>query len=106
MTVLMRMPMRRLVSKSLETARIAMPTLVYLMRSVKSTTSTMVRIGVTTVTILVVEPQIVIVWLSHGMAGYTFARPPVKYSAAFCNRYETPIALIMTDMRGAVRSGL
>lgn len=33
-------------------------------------------------------------------------RPPVKYSAQFCSRYDTPIAEIITDILGALLRGL
>ena len=60
----------------------------------------------TTVTILVVAPQILTDFVRNGMTGYERGRPPVKYSAQFCRRYDTPIAEIMTDIRGEDLSGL
>ena len=69
MTELILMPMSWLVSKSLETARMAMPILVYLIMAARAKTSTMVRIGVTMVTILVVAFQMVTELLSQGMLG-------------------------------------
>ncbi len=78
MTAFILMPIRQLVSKSLDTARMAMPTFVYLMSRVSSTTSTMVRTGVMIVTIFVVAPQMVTWFESRGIVGYTCGSPPVK----------------------------
>ena len=63
------MPMSWLVSKSFDTARIAMPILVYLIIAASAKTRTTVKTGVTIVTILVVAVQIVTDELSQGMLG-------------------------------------
>ena len=60
-TLLIFTPMSWLVSKSFETARIAIPTLVYLMRSTSTIMSTIVSIGVITVTRFVTAPKILTV---------------------------------------------
>ena len=52
-TALILMPMSWAVSKSLATARMAMPTLVWWMSWVRASTSTSTKTGVTTVTTLV-----------------------------------------------------
>ena len=57
-TLLMSMPMSELVSKSRETARIAIPILVCLISMTSRNTSTMVRTGVMSVTIFVVADPI------------------------------------------------
>ena len=85
-TLLILMPISWLVSKSLETARIAMPILVLLISSTSATTSTMVSTGVTTVTTLVVAEPILIVSDRPGSTGYCFASPPVMYHIRFCSR--------------------
>ena len=69
-------------------------------------TRTMVSTGVIRVTTLVLASHIVTVFARKGMTGYERARPPVKYSAQFCSRYDTPMAEIMTDIRGEDLSGL
>ncbi len=69
MTRLILMPISWLVSKSRLTARMAMPILVWLIRATSATTSTMVSMGVMTVTILVVAPKIVTLSEIHGMVG-------------------------------------
>ena len=69
MTVLTLMPMSRAVSKSLDTARMAMPILVCLMKRDSATTSTMVSTGVTSVTRLVTAPKTLTVSLSQGSCG-------------------------------------
>ena len=68
-TRLIWIPMSCEVSKSRETARIAMPILVWLMRSTRSTTSRMVKNGVMTVTREVSMPKSVIRSEIQGMAG-------------------------------------
>ena len=77
MTELIRMPMSCAVSKSLEAARMAMPTFVRLMRTTSPTTSSSVRIGVMTVTRLVDAPRMVMVSVIHGSSGYCLGTPPV-----------------------------
>ena len=69
MTELIFMPMSWLVSKSFATARMAMPIFVWFIRNTSAKTSTSVSIGVMSVTILVVAPQIVICLDRNGMAG-------------------------------------
>ena len=69
MTLLILMPMSRAVSKSLETARMAMPILVWLMRVVRATMSTSTRMGVRMTTSLVEVPRIFTVRLSSSMVG-------------------------------------
>ena len=78
------MPMSRLVSKSLETARMPMPILVLLMSSTRATTSTITRTGVITVTIFVFAGPMTTVSEIKGMVGYCLLRPPVIYSTRFC----------------------
>ena len=102
----MSMPMSELVSKSRETARIAIPIFVCLMSITSRNTRTIVRTGVMTVTILVVAEPIFTVFCRKPISGYVFVRPPVMYRAKFCSRYETPIAEIIMDIRGAERRGL
>ena len=77
MTELILMPISCAVSKSLDAARMAMPTFVRLMRITSATTSASVRIGVMTVTRLVDAPRIVMVSEIHGSSGYCFGTPPV-----------------------------
>ena len=60
-----------------ETARIAIPILVYLMRSTKTTMSTIVKIGVITVTRFVAAPKTLIVSEIYGIFGYVCGSPPV-----------------------------
>ena len=93
--------MRDDVSKSLDTARIAIPILVCLISITSSTTSTIVSTGVIRVTILVVADPIVTVFCSQFIAGYVLVRPPVIYRAKFCSRYDTPMAEIIIDILGA-----
>ena len=69
MTLFILMPMSVLVSKSLATARMAMPIFVWLMSSTSSTTSTSVSTGVTSVTIFVVAPNTLTVSEIQGMVG-------------------------------------
>ena len=77
MTLLILMPISRAVSKSLETARMAMPILVWLMSHCSSSTSTSTSTGVTTVTTCVVAPRIVTVSDTNGSDGYVCGWPPV-----------------------------
>ena len=86
MTELILIPISCEVSKSREAARMAIPTLVYLISSPRTTTRIMVRTGVTRVTRFVVAPRIVTVSLSQGIAGYCWESPPVMYRARFCSR--------------------
>ena len=86
MTLFTLIPMRRLVSKSVDTERIAMPIFVWLISWISATTSTIIRIGVRTVTTFVVAEPMVIVFEINGIVGYTCARPPVMYRARFCSR--------------------
>ncbi len=79
------MPISWLVSKSLETARMAMPIFVLLISVTSSTTSTSVSTGVTRVTILVLAPITITVSEMPGMVGYILFRPPVTYSTRFCS---------------------
>ena len=69
MTELIFTPISWLVSKSLETARMAMPTLVWLMSSTSRMTSTTTSTGVTSVTIFVVAPNTFTDWEIQGMVG-------------------------------------
>ena len=68
-TELILMPMSWLVSKSLATARMAMPTLVWLMSWVRATTRAITRKGVRMTTHLMGVPAIVTVSDRKGMAG-------------------------------------
>ena len=63
--------------RAVETLFRIMPTFVLRMSSTSATTSTSVRIGVMTVTRLVLTPQSVMVSEIHGSVGYCLARPPV-----------------------------
>ena len=69
MTELILMPISWLVSKSRDTARMAMPILVWLISATRATTSNIVSTGVTTVTILVVAPKIVTESEIQGIVG-------------------------------------
>ena len=69
MTLLILIPIRRLVSKSLETARIAIPILVWLISVVSSTISTTTRMGVMMTTSLVEAPAMLTVLVRASMAG-------------------------------------
>ena len=69
MTELILMPMSWLVSKSLATARMAMPTLVRLMSWVRSRTRTTTRMGVSTTTHLMEVPATVMVSDRKGREG-------------------------------------
>ena len=69
MTLFIFMPMSWLVSKSLETALIAIPIFVCFIRSDRSTTRTTVSPGVTSVTTLVVAPQICTERERNGISG-------------------------------------
>ena len=40
-----------------------------------------------------------------GIDGYDFGSAENRYVATFCSRYDTPIAEIITDIRGALRRG-
>ena len=73
MTELMRMPMSWLVSKSWDTARMAMPILVCLISITRAITRPIVRMGVTMVTTLVDAVKICTLSLSQGRTGYCFA---------------------------------
>ena len=77
MTLLMRIPISCAVSKSRDTARMAMPIFVWLMSCVSATTSTTTSTGVMTVTYFVDTPAMVS-WADRpGIAGYIWGRPPV-----------------------------
>ena len=69
MTVLMRTPMSWAVSKSRDTARMAMPTLVRLMSWVRASTRMMTRTGVMSTTILVGVPAMETVFARDGITG-------------------------------------
>ena len=84
-TLLILIPISWLVSKSFETARMAMPIFVLLISSTRATTSAITRKGVTTVTTLVLAAPIAIVSEIHGIVGYCLFRPPVIYSTRFCS---------------------
>ena len=76
-TLLIRMPMSCAVSKSRDTARMAIPIRVWLMSWVRAATRSTTSTGVTTVTYLVDTPAMVS-WLDRpGRAGYIWGRPPV-----------------------------
>ena len=66
----------------------------------------MVKIGVMNVTREVDIFPIVIFSLKNPIVGYGFGRAEKRYVAKFCKKYETPIADIITDILGALRSGL
>ena len=70
MTLFIFMPMSWLVSKSFDTARMAMPTVVWFMISMSTITRRIVSTGVMSVTSFVVAPIIVTDLLSTGMDGY------------------------------------
>ena len=69
MTRLIFMPMSCAVSKSLDTARMAMPIFVKRMSSTSAATRTIVSTGVIRVTRFVVAPNTVTMSESHGIAG-------------------------------------
>ena len=69
MTELILIPMSWLVSKSLATARMAMPTLVWLMSWVRAKTRAMTKNGVTIVTHLVDTPPITTLSDRKGSSG-------------------------------------
>ena len=75
-TLLILIPISWLVSKSFETARMAIPILVLLISSTRATTRTITRIGVTTVTTLVLAAPICMVSDIRGIVGYCLFRPP------------------------------
>ena len=78
MTALILMPMSWAVSKSLAAARMAMPILVWLMRYTRTTTSRIVRMGVTRVTRLVEAPSTITFSEIQGMGRVTgWGTPPV-----------------------------
>ena len=73
-TRLILMPMSWLVSKSLATARMAMPILVWLMSCTRPNTRPITRMGVTTVTSVVEAPPMVTIldragWWDSSWAG-------------------------------------
>ena len=70
MTLLILMPISRAVSKSLDTARIAMPILVWLISWVRSTISTRTRTGVIMTTSFVEVPTMSTVLFRIPMVGY------------------------------------
>ena len=69
MTRLMSIPISSEVSKSRDTARIAIPIFVWLISITSANTSAIVKIGVMTVTILVCAPSTVTVFCRNGMDG-------------------------------------
>ena len=69
MTLLIFTPMSWLVSKSFETARIAMPIFVYLIRRTRTMIRAIVRIGVMTVTRFVEAPRMLIESEIYGIFG-------------------------------------
>ena len=69
MTLLILMPISRAVSKSLETARMAMPILVWLISWVSSTISTSTRTGVMMTTSFVEVPTMSMVLFRIPMVG-------------------------------------
>ena len=70
MTLLILIPISRAVSKSLDTARIAMPILVWLISWVRSTISTKTRTGVIMTTSFVEVPTMSTVLFRIPMVGY------------------------------------
>ena len=86
MTELIFMPISWEVSKSLDTARMAMPILVRWISSTSPATSAMVSTGVTMVTIFVEAEPSVMESLIQGSTGYCLASPPVMYHIRFCSR--------------------
>ncbi len=77
MTPLMLMPISWAVSKSLDTARIAIPILVYRIRATRPMTRARVRTGVRRVTREVATPAKFTLSPIQGMVGYFWGRPPV-----------------------------
>ena len=69
MTLLILMPMSCAVSKSRDTARMAMPILVFWMRITSTTTSAIVRMGVMMVMRLTLRLPICITCVRKGMSG-------------------------------------
>ena len=64
-------------SKSLETARMAMPVLVCLMNITSEMTSRIVSTGVSRVIILIFSEPTAKLFFRKGISGYGLARPPV-----------------------------
>ena len=77
MTRLIFTPMSCAVSKSLDTARMDIPNLVWLMMSTSTTISTTATSGETNTASLSFTPRIFTLWLIRGMSGNCLARPPV-----------------------------
>ena len=77
MTELILMPMSCAVSKSRDTARMAMPILVFWIRMTNTTTSKIVKMGVIMVIRLTFRLPTCITWVRNGMSGYARAIPPV-----------------------------
>ena len=69
MTELILIPINWEVSKSRETARMAIPILVFWIRITRMTTSTMVRMGVMMVMRLTLRLPICMTWVRKGMSG-------------------------------------
>ena len=105
-TLLIFTPISCAVSKSFDTALIAIPILVLLISATSAITSTIVKIGVMNVTSEVEIVPIVIFLSSTAIEGYDFGSAEKRYVAKFCRKYETPIAEIIIDILGALRSGL
>ena len=86
MTLLILIPISRAVSKSREAARMAMPMRVFLISVTSARISTMVRMGVMTVTRFVSAPKTEMLSETQGMTGYCWGCPPVIYHMRFCSR--------------------
>ena len=70
-------PMSCAVSKSLDTARMDMPNLVWLMMSTSTTISTTATSGEMNTASLSLTPNTRTLWLTRGISGNCLARPPV-----------------------------
>jgi hypothetical protein len=99
------MPMRRAAPMSSDTARMALPSLVFCTRIV----STMVEMAVTTMVMMAFAERDTPPTLDcrgrSKYSGTTLASAPKTSCAPFSRKYETPMAVMSRLMRGASRSG-
>ena len=105
MVRLILMPMSLDVSKSLETARMAMP--IFVLLTIYSSAPTRITMAITVKNARrwMRRPPITTMSCRKGMEGKDFATPPNITVARFSNRYDMPTAEISTDVLGAERRG-
>ncbi len=96
---------RLAVSKSRETARMAIPILVFLTMNITSRSKTKVTTGIRTVSDRKEISPILIFHTNCSGRGNGLGRAPITTMAIFCRRKDTPIADISTDIRGAFLKG-